>query len=318
MTLLITEVDVAKILTVEDAIPIMEQTFRWAGEGLTENPPRFRMPIKKGFLQFGPAAVHPMNVMGFKLWANFGSPLRQVWNYLFNIETSELEAIIHAFLIGKLRTSAVSAVAVKHLSPPGASTLGLYGTGRQAEAQLEAVCKVRSVKRALVYSRRPEARREFCERMSKKLAIAVEPAERPEDIPREVEIIVTITTAETPILLGKWIERPLLVVAAGANHWYKREIDSDLVANAKLVLVDEKEQAKVEGGNLLFPISHGQLTWDRVEELGDIVAGRLPLPDLTKSLVLFCSHGLAIEDVAISAHAYERAKAKGLGRKIDL
>src|SRR5258708_26816583 len=115
----------------------MWRDFGVEGEGLSENPPRFRMPIRKGFLQFGPAALHPEHVMGFKLWANFGSPLRQVWNFLFDTETSELVAVIQAHLIGRFRTSATTAVAVKHLSPPGAATIGMYGSGRQAESQLE-------------------------------------------------------------------------------------------------------------------------------------------------------------------------------------
>ena len=76
MTILITEQDVEQILSVEAAIPVAEEAFRMAGEGLAENPPRFRMPFEQGFLQFGPAALRSKKVMGCKLWANFDSRLR--------------------------------------------------------------------------------------------------------------------------------------------------------------------------------------------------------------------------------------------------
>jgi ornithine cyclodeaminase/alanine dehydrogenase-like protein (mu-crystallin family) len=318
MPLLISEEDIPSLLSVREAIPIVEEVFREAGEGVAENPARYRLPIRKGFLQFGPAALHRHQVMGFKLWANFGSPLRQVWNFLFDIETSELVAIIQAHLISKYRTCAVTATAVKHLSPPEASVVGMYGAGRQAEAQIEAITLVRPIRRVRVYSRTAEKREAFARKMSERLGIEVVPVAAPEEVPGDADIVITITSAETPVLHGDWIRRPCLVVGAGANHWYEREIDGTLVGRAALIVVDEKEQAKVEGGDLLWAIGHGLLTWDRVEELGDAVIGRVPLPDLSKELVLFESHGVAITDMAVSRVAYERARERGIGRQIEL
>ncbi len=318
MTILITEQDVEKMLSIRAAIPVIEDVFRMAGEGTAENPPRYRMPLAKGFLQFGPAALHAKQVAGFKLWANFGSPLRQVWDFLYSMETSELLAIIQAHAIGTFRTSAATAVAVKYLSSPQASIVGMYGTGRQAEAQLEAVCAVRPIRAARIYSRTWDSREAFCRRVSKKLEIDAVPMARPEDVPRDADITITITNSETPVLFGEWIARPGLVVGAGANHWYEREIDEKLVQMAKLIVVDEKEHSKVEGGDLLWPIGHGMLRWDQVEDLGDVVVGRVTVPDFGSGVILFESHGLAIEDVAIAAKAYELARAQGLGREIAL
>jgi len=318
MTLLITEEDVKRLLTMEAAIPVIEKMFRTAGEGGAENPPRFRMPIEKGFLQFGAGALHSDKVMGFKLWANFGSPLRQVHNFIYSTETSELLAIIQAHAIGTFRTSAATAVAVKYLTPANASVVGMYGTGRQAEGQLEAICAVRKIKTARVYSRNAANREKFCRTMSARLNIDVVAAPSPEAVPQDADIIVTITKSETPVLFGAWIKRPCLVVGAGANHWFEREIDEKVVSMAKLIVVDEKEHSKVEGGDLLWPIGHGLLRWEQVVNLGDIVVGRVKPPAFYAGVILFESHGLAIEDVAISAKAYELARAQGLGREISL
>lgn len=318
MTILITEQDVEQMLSIRAAIPVMEDVFRMAGEGTAENPPRYRMPMKKGFMQFGPAALHAKQVAGFKLWANFGSPLKQVWDFLYSMETGELLAVIQAHSISKFRTAAATAVAVKHLSPPEASVVGMYGSGRQAEAQLEAVCAVRKVRSAQVYSRTRENLEAFCRKMADRLKIEVVPAAAPERVPRNADIVVTITQSETPVLFGDWITRPCLVIGAGANHWYEREIDEKLVERAKLVVVDEREHSKVEGGDLLWPIAHGLLRWDQVWNLGDVVVGRAPVPDFRAGTILFESHGLAIEDVAIAAKAYELATAQGLGTDISL
>ena len=318
MTLFITEREVEQMLSIRAAIPLMEEVFRMAGEGTTENPPRYRMPMKKGFMQFGPAALHAKQVAGFKLWANFGSPLRQLWDFLYSMESGELLAVIQAHSIGTFRTAAATAVAVKHLSPPAASVVGLYGSGRQAGAQLQAICAVRDIRSARVYSRTRDKLEAFCRKMSAELNIDVEPATGPSEVPPGADVIVTITKSETPVLFGDWITGPCLVVGAGANHWYERELDGKLVERAKLVVVDEKEHSKVESGDLLWAVAHGLLRWDRVWNLGDVVVGRAPVPDFSAGTILFESHGLAIEDVAIAARAYELAKERGLGAEISL
>src|SRR3954468_16579691 len=173
MTLFITEHDVERMLSIEAAIPVMEDVFRMAADGTAENPPRYRMPMKKGFMQFGPAALHSKQLAGFKLWANFGSPLKQLWDFLYSMETGELLAVIQAHSIGTFRTAAATAVAVKHLSRPDATVVGLYGSGRQAEAQLVAVCAVRPIRRIQVYSRTRANLEAFCRRMTGRLKIDV-------------------------------------------------------------------------------------------------------------------------------------------------
>jgi ornithine cyclodeaminase/alanine dehydrogenase-like protein (mu-crystallin family) len=324
MALLITEEDVKQLpLSVEAAIPIMEETYRGLSDTSAANGPRLRMPFRNGFMQFAPGALHGQRIAGFKLWANFGrgsgvhkgSP---GYDYIYDMETGELLAIIHSNLIGRYRTSAQSAVAVKYLSPADASSIGLYGAGRIAEGQLEAVCCVRRIGTVRVYSRTPQNRAAFCERMSKRLGVDVKPASAPEEAACDADIIITASTSETPILFGDWLTRPCLVVAAGANHWYKREIDEKVATRAGLIVVDEKEHAKVESGNLLWPIAHGLLTWDHVQNLGDVVTGRVGLPDLKTSTILFGSHGLAITDVAMAARTYALARAQGLGTEIPL
>jgi alanine dehydrogenase len=326
MTLLITEEDVKKLpLSPREAIPIIEDTFRQSGQGTAENPPRFRMPFRNGFIQFGPAALHAKGVAGFKLWANIGkgtgvhkNASGHGTNYLYSTETGELLAVVHAYLIGKYRTSAVSAVAAKYLSPENASTIGLYSAGRIAEGQLDAVCAVRPIKKVRVYSRRQPEREDFCKRMSEKLAIDVVPVNTPEEVPRDADIVITASTAANPILFGDWLTRPTLVIAAGANHWYKREIDGKVFEKASLVVCDEKEQSKVESGNMLWAVAHGLTTWDRIEELGDVITGRIKVPDFKTSTIIFGSHGLAINDVAMTLKTYELAKAAGIGVEIGL
>ncbi len=319
MTLLITEEDCRNLLSVKASIPVIEDMFRMAGAGDAENPPRLRMPTRKGKgIQFGPAALHARKLMGFKIRTDVGTPLKPRWDFLYSMETGELLAIIQAALLSRLRTAAASAVAVKYLSPSSASVLGMYGAGRQAQAQLDAICAVRPILKAYVYSRTADKRDAFCRNASERLGIEVIAAQAPEEVPRAADILLTITTSATPVLLGKWITRPCLVVGVGSNHEFEREVDEELVTMANLIVVDDKAVAKVESGDLLWPISHGMLRWDQVKNLGDIVAGSVPVPDFSSGIFFFKSNGVAMEDVAIAARAYELARVQGIGTEISL
>ncbi len=326
MTILITEQDVSRLaMSVKDAIPVMEKTFRMAGERTAENPPRVRMSFKNGFMQFGPAALHAEGLAGYKLWANFGrghgvkkGSTGYGHTYLHDMNSGELLAIVQAGAIGKMRTGAVTGVAAKYLTPQDASTVGIYGGGTIAEGQLEAVCAVRAIKRIRVYTRTAKNRETFCRLMSSRLGVEVSPVSSPEEVPRDADIVITASTSAAPILFGEWLTRPGLVVAAGANHWYKREIDGKVFERAHLVITDDRAQSRIESGNLMWAVGHGLVTWNRVAELGDIVAGRVTVPDLKSANILFGSHGLASTQVAIAAKTYELAKAQGIGREISL
>lgn len=329
MTLFITNGECEQLMSIDAAIPVVEEAFRHAGAGLAENPPRTRMPVAfkepryEGYLQLGSATIAPQKVAGFKLFSNFGKPVHgrqygRTWNFLFSLDTGELLAIIQAHAIGIVRTSAVSGAAVKHLSRPDASVAALYGAGTYAEGQLAAVCAVRPIRKAYVYSRTPEKREAFCRAASARLGIEIIPSAQPEQPAGEADIIVTMTNAFEPVLLGRWITRPGLVVAAGANHWYRREIDSTLVEMATLLAVDGLEVAKVESGAILRAVAEGRRHWGQVEEFGRVVAGRVAIPDFGAGTILFASHGLSLIDVAVSARVYELARARGMGRAVDL
>lgn len=318
MTILIDQKAVEAVFSMDLAVTVIEDMYRSAGNTRVENPARLVLPIGDGFMRFGPGVLRDQGVAGFKVWANFGSGPARGWNFLFDIETGDLLSILHSYNLGAYRTSATSAVAAKYLAREDASTVGLFGTGRLAGPQLRALMKVRPITKVKAYSRNPASREGFAQAMSRELDLEVIDCESPEEAARDVDIIATVTNATTPMLLGKWINRPCLILGVGANQWYEREIDIEAVRKADLVVVDKKDQARIEGGDLLWPIAQGALTWDQVAELGEIVVGKRSVPDRSSSTIIFESHGLAIADVAVSAAAYDLVRQTGLGQVIDL
>jgi ornithine cyclodeaminase/alanine dehydrogenase-like protein (mu-crystallin family) len=106
------------------------------------------------------------------------------------------------------------------------------------------------------------------------------------------------------------------VNAVGANWATNRELDAPAVLAADLIAVDDVENAHGECGDVLPLIAAGQLTWDHLHDLGAILNGAAAGRTSADQITLFESQGLGLEDVAVVAAAYERARAAGLGEEL--
>jgi len=135
---------------------------------------------------------------------------------------------------------------------------------------------------------------------------------------RGAEIVITITTSREPVLLGEWLEPGACVLAAGANHWLRRELDVEAVTSAGRIVVDDLEQAKVECGDLLHAVERGLVRWEQIYELRDVVAGLIPGRVHDEEITLFESQGIALEDVAVGAYLLRLARERGRGSEIGL
>ena len=262
------------------------------------------------------AASEGLGVMGHKAYAAVrGHPIR-FYMHLCSSETGELLSVMEAGRLGQVRTGAASGVATKYMAREDASTVGIIGSGFQARSQLEAVHSVRPVSRARVFSRTPERRERFAERMSARLGIEIEAAESAEECVKDSDIVITITSASRPVLEGGWLSPGTHVNAAGANHWMRRELDGAAVGRCDVIVTDDVEQAKLECGDLLYPVERGAIRWEQVRNLSDVVAGRTPGRRSGDDVTLFESQGLALQDIAVGARVYRLALERGVGSEV--
>ena len=87
---------------------------------------------------------------------------------------------------------------------------------------------------------------------------------------------------------------------------------------SSIICVDSLEQARIEAGDLIAPSERGVLSWSRVHELGEVVAGQVQGRANREEITLFKSMGIALEDVAVGAWVFERAREQGIGKEISL
>lgn len=320
MPLFLNEQDVTRLLTMEETLSAVESVFKLQATGAATNEPRRRSRAAGAVLQVMSGAVAGMGefagLLGLKAYTVTRTGVR-FYVLLFDAGSGELLCLIEADKLGQMRTGAASGIATKYMARQDARTVGIFGTGWQAQSQLEAVCSVRPVEEVLVYSRSADRRVEFCRRMQAVPGITkIEPVDQPEAA-AEAEILITITSSREPVLFGKWIQPGSHINAAGGNSLYRREFDEEAVSRASLIAVDSLEQSRLEAGELVMAVEKGLLTWETIRELRYIVNGDMPGRKTEQEITIFKSLGIAIEDIAAAAVVYQKAKAQQAGREIQ-
>jgi alanine dehydrogenase len=215
---------------------------------------------------------------------------------LFEADTGTLLAIIDASSVTAIRTAAVSGLATRLLSNPGAGDLAILGGGVQAMTHLDAMRSVRPLRRVRIWSRSPERRARFVEKARQQFGISVEPSP-------SVELCV---------------EGADIINAVGAALAIARELDSAAVTRSRLY-VDRRESALAEAGDILIPMSEGAFNADHIRgEIGEVLLGVVPARESPDEITLFKSLGLAIEDLAAARVIYEKGVALGTGVWVSL
>ena len=306
MPLYLRESDIEQLLSPEDAVEAVEGCFRRMAAGQVELRPRFRLGLKPGVLNVMAASDLELGLAGLKTYGVSEGGAKFVV-ILFAVDHAEVLALIEADKLGQLRTGAASAVAARHLAKQGAKSLGVIGTGWQAETQVQCMrVALPELERVVAYSRNEEALASFCARFGAEAGEYLKDA-------AEMDVVVTITSSKDPVLRGEWLKPGALVCAVGANRIQSRELDNAVLERAAFVCCDSKEQAKIEAGDLAEPVERGVLDWLEVHELAEVVGGELDGRAHDDDIVLFKSLGIAAEDLAVGALVLERARERGIG-----
>ncbi len=313
--LYLTEAEVSQVLTMELALDAVASAFRKLALEEAVNNPRQRCQTDQVMLHVLPAAAKTLGALGFKAYTTTKTGA-QFQVTLFDPKQGGITAILEADALGQYRTGAASGVATKKLARADASTVGMFGTGKQARTQLLAICKVRPIKKAFVYGRDAERRVAFTKQLAQETGVEVVPVDTPEQAAKGHDIVVTATTAREPVLLGEWVSEGQHLNIIGSNFLGKTETDLEVFRRTQVVSVDSKEQAKLEAGDFVEPVKAGVLQWVDVHEFAPLLVGRYPGRESPQDVTLFKSLGLGIEDIALAVKVVELAKQKGLGREL--
>lgn len=322
--------DVRALVTMEDAIDAMARAFARLSAGDAEMPVRGSLSTGAGVSLFMPARMEGGGAgetapgagqRGAKVVSLFpgnrarGLPTIHGVLLMLDDETGAPAALVDAGELTAVRTAAAAGLAARLLSRRNSRVLALFGAGVQAPRQIEAMRAARPIEEVRIVSRHGESAR--------RLAAALDGVEaRALDDPAEAvagaDVIAAVTTSSTPVFDGTSLPPGTHVSGSGSFTPAMQEIGPEVVRRARVV-VEQREAAMEEAGDLIVPVRDGVVPPDVVDaELGEIVAGRAPSGSAGRELTFFKSVGVAVQDVAVGALVLARAEAAGRGRLVEL
>jgi alanine dehydrogenase len=322
---LLREQDVRALVSAPDLVPAMTRALCAFSSGAALQPTRTSLWVgeERSFYGLMPAYLPGDGGLGTKLITYFASnhtrglPSHFATILLFDSATGALTALMDGSYITKIRTAAVSFLAVRHLALRPVRRLAVFGCGVQARGHVSTLaCLVPSIEEVRVWSPYPDLAG-FVEDLDGRVRPAVRAAADGEDAARDADVIVTVTSSAEPVLLREWVADDALVVVVGACRPEHREVDPALVAASRM-FVDSREAALTESGDVIQGIAEGRFSAEHIRaELGEVIAGTRPGPS-GAGIVMFKSLGLAVEDVAAADLVYQRALAADAGVELSL
>lgn len=269
-----------------------------AGLTPSADPARAVVPVEHGQLLLMPAqwdrfvgvkvaSVAPANPAA-------GLPRIQGGYLLLDGPTLTPVALLDGGALTAVRTAAVSAVAVDAIAEPDAASLLVFGSGPQARAHVTALRAIRPITRITVVGRDACRTAEFAAWCGGEVGTAQDVA--------GADVVACCTTARTPLFDGGLLAARATVVAVGSHEPDAAEVDVATVT-AGTVVVEAKDTALRESGDVVLPVAAGLLDPDSLVDIAAVVRGT---PVVRTRPRLFTSVGMAWEDLVLAAAAYQR------------
>ena len=304
-TVHITEEQVKTTLTVRKTIELANEAYRKLSTQQTISPERIWLTTLNGTsLYCMPSHIIGRRTISVKIArftpdnAERSLPSVMATIYVYDASTGQELARIEAETLTTLRTAASSAVATKLLARPDAKVLGIFGTGRQAEAHIQAIREVRRIEKVVIYSRTQSSSEAFARKASRAYDIPAVAADSPEEVVESSDILVLATNSKLPLFSGELVRPRTHVNAIGAALPDTREMDTALVKRATVV-VDSKPQALSSYGDILIPLKEGAINETDVTELGKLLVHPIVIKK-REQITVFKAGGVAVLDAVVA------------------
>jgi alanine dehydrogenase len=346
MTLILSNEDVEKLLTMRECIDALEAMYVELSDGRGVNRIRSDclVPTTRNdaiySLKSMDAVIPGSGVGAVRIdsdivtWPKQGANMRRVkvpaaanGRYvglvlLFSCESGEPLAIMPDGMLQRIRVGATNGLAVKYLARQDAKVVGILGSGWQAGTQLTAVCAARNIDTIRCFSPNCDRCEAFSREMSSVLGIVVEPVRRPEDAIGSADIAMCATNSIDNIFFARWI-RPGIHVSS--IKLPEIEIAAIRQADRFVIHTHDAKPLHVTAKNLAvaeIAIDKGWglgegIDFQGTPTLADVIAGAVAGRQSDREVTCFINNlGLGAQFAAAGAVAYRKAKAAGLGREL--
>lgn len=330
MALVLSRSDIQRCLTMSDTITAMRVAFEALSAGQAHMPHRLAMELQEqGAVLLMPSLLDTSgeHTFGLKLVTqmprNFARKLPRSYATVLLLDaiTGKTLAVLEGGWLTAMRTGATAGLATEILARRDAEILALFGAGAQAPTQVLAMHTVRPLREVRVVNRNDEHYHTLVATLQQLLGKDCPPVHRARSATEALagaSLVVCATSATEPLFQRKDIAAGTHINAIGAFTPAMREVDEEVLAQARIV-VDQRAAALVEAGDLLQPLERGVIagpeTWI---ELGELVTGKHSGRQSAEEITVFKSVGLGVQDVAAALQLYKQARAMGIGIEVEL
>ena len=308
---------VKELLTMKDTVAACEEAFDGWGRGEVICPTKITLelgedaewpPYKNG-LNAMPAYIHSKKSAGIKCVGgslnnpSWGLPYIIALILLFDPETGIFRCIVDGEQITNYRTGAQAAVAAKYLSGKKKIKMGIYGAGAQGRTQLMAFAEVFDIEKVFIYDINPEAVTKYIDEMSKVVKTEICTAGSAEDVPKEADIVVSVTHGRNKFIKNSWIKPGQIVFPMGSFT----ECEDELLLSADRVFVDSVGQT-MHRGALKSVVDQGKFKQEMITgTIGEVVCGKIDGRIRDNEKIVCIPIGTGAMDVAVATAVFEKA-----------
>ena len=324
----LTQNDMKNVYTMKDAVGASKDALTLYSEGKSDIPLRVNLDVKEfeGQSLYMPGYAGDADALGVKIVSvypkNIEKGLTSVPStmVLIDPETGQVCSIMDGTHLTRVRTGAVAGAGTDVLARKDSKIFALFGTGGQAESQLEAVLTVRNIELVKVFDLNPEWAADFAKRMTEafgeKFGVKIVVAASSEEAIEDADIITCVTTSSEPLFDGKLVKKGCHINGVGSFMPSMQEVDEYTALNSR-VIVDTLDGALNESGDLIVPIQKGTLDASTIFELGHVMTGKALGRQSDDEVTFFKTTGSGVLDVVTARRIYENALAKNMGQVLE-
>ncbi len=344
MTLILSNDDVDKLLTVEECMATLEPAYVELARGIGINRTRsdsiIAHPTEKDAiygLKSMDGIVPSLGVSAVRInsdvisWPKVGNAQRRKkipaangrWVGLvmvFSTETGEPLGIMPDGVMQRIRVASANGIGIKYMAREDASDVAIIGTGWQAGTQLIAACATRKVNRIRAWSPSAENRATFAAEMTPRLGIEVEAMPDAESAVRGADIVLCSTSSIDPVYFAPWIEpgvhlssiKPAEIENAALRQCdhiavHLRE-DMPLTFAQEGTGAGEAEMAKAWA-------EKDGIDFEKLPVISDLITGKVKGRTKPEDVTAFINNiGMGFQFAVAGALVCRKAKEMGIGR----
>lgn len=315
------EKEIAGLMTPEAAFDAVEAVFASMARGDAYNFPVVREAIGHedalyGFKGGFDRAALNLGLKAGGYWPNnqkHGLINHQSTVFLFDPDTGRVSAAVGGNLLTALRTAAASAVSIKYLAPEGAKVLGMIGAGHQSAFQMKAAARTRDFKKVIGWNPHPEMLTRLADTAAE-LGLPFEAVDL-DRLGAEADVIISITSAFSPLLLDGHVKGQTHIAAMGTDTKGKQELDPVLVARSRL-FSDEIAQS-ISIGEFQHAVAANSISEADITALGRVITGDHEGRG-NAEITIFDGTGVGLQDLAVAGAVVQLARAAGKAQRIEI